>query len=107
MLVIGGPAGCESPSGWLSGATGSPCGERSGQLGGQLNLAAVCPRQGEFRTLLNYYTAQLAALGVEVCLNREATPVRPGRRFWAGGGGQRRPAQPGTALGCRHRRGTF
>ena len=74
LVIGGGPAGCESAIRLAQRGYSVTLWERSNKLGGQLNLAAVCPAKGEFGTLLNYYVAELSTLGVEVCLNREATP---------------------------------
>lgn len=102
LVIGGGPAGCESAIRLAQRGYRVTLWERSGQLGGQLNLAAVCPAKGEFRTLLNYYDAQLAALGVEVCLHREATPESVQAagfgRVVVANGGQPNPVQLSDAV---------
>lgn len=47
--------------------------ERSGELGGQLNLAARVPGKERFGRLLDYYRRQMELLRVEVRLNTQAT----------------------------------
>lgn len=46
--------------------------EKSGRLGGLLNVAAVPPHKGLYRKLVRSVATQLEALGVAVELNREA-----------------------------------
>ena len=48
--------------------------ERSGQVGGQLNLAKVIPGKEEFRGLVQYYERQIDRLGIDLRLDIEATP---------------------------------
>lgn len=101
LVIGGGPAGCESAIRLAQRGYSVTLWERSNKLGGQLNLAAVCPAKGEFGTLLNYYASELSALGVEVCLNREATPesVRAagfGRVVVANGGQPNQVQIPGA-----------
>ena len=47
--------------------------EKSGKVGGQLNLAAVPPRKDEILRAVAYYNAVLPGLGVQLHLNTEAT----------------------------------
>ncbi|MGN6160584.1 MAG: FAD-dependent oxidoreductase, partial [Marmoricola sp.] len=47
--------------------------EKSPHIGGQFRLAMQVPGKEDFTESLRYYTARLAALGVEVRLNTEAT----------------------------------
>ena len=47
--------------------------EKSGKIGGQLNLASVPPRKDEILRAVEYYNAVLPGLGVQVHLNTEAT----------------------------------
>ncbi|OAT85840.1 FAD-dependent oxidoreductase [Desulfotomaculum copahuensis] len=73
LVVGGGPAGMEAARVAAVRGHRVTLWEKSGRLGGQLNLAAVPPGRGEFKTLVGYLCGQLDRLGVEVCLNREAT----------------------------------
>lgn len=47
--------------------------EKAGKLGGQILLAAVPPRKSEILRAVAYYEKILPTLGVELCLNHEAT----------------------------------
>jgi 2,4-dienoyl-CoA reductase (NADPH2) len=47
--------------------------DKSGRIGGQLNLAKRVPGKQEFTETLRYYQIQLERLGVEVILNRQIT----------------------------------
>ena len=47
--------------------------EKTGKLGGQILLAAVPPRKSEILRAVEYYEKILPTLGVELCLNHEAT----------------------------------
>jgi 2,4-dienoyl-CoA reductase (NADPH2) len=47
--------------------------ERSGQLGGQFNLAKIIPGKEEYAHTIRYYTHQLAEYNVTVKLHTEAT----------------------------------
>lgn len=49
--------------------------ERSGEIGGQFNLAKVVPGKEEFFETLRYFGKQLKLSGVDVRLNKEATPA--------------------------------
>ena len=75
LLVIGGgPAGCEfSVRAAARGHHVTLC-EKSGRLGGQLNITAVVPAKYEFGALIKYYETMLAKLHVDVRLNTEVTP---------------------------------
>ena len=48
--------------------------ERSGQVGGQLNMARKIPGKEEFHGLISWYEAMLEEQGVEVMLGIEAEP---------------------------------
>jgi len=75
LVVGGGPAGMEAARlGALIGHDVTLW-EKDGKLGGQLNLAAVPPGKGEITRLVRYYSAELANLGVNVELGKEATPA--------------------------------
>jgi len=49
--------------------------EKSGTLGGQLNLAAIPPAREEFASLVRYLSGQISKLSVEVHLSEEVTPA--------------------------------
>ena len=49
--------------------------ERDGQLGGQLNMARVIPGKEEFHGLVAWFETMVAASGIDVKLNTEATPA--------------------------------
>ena len=73
VLVIGGGcAGCECAIRLAERGYAVTLWERSGALGGQLQLVAVCPAKEDFGRLIRYYENRLAALGVQVELNRTA-----------------------------------
>ena len=46
--------------------------DRASEIGGQLNMAKQIPGKEEFWGLVDYYRAQIAALGIDVRLNTEA-----------------------------------
>lgn len=48
--------------------------EKENVLGGQLRLAANVPDSSEMKNVVSYFETQLALLGVQVLLNKEATP---------------------------------
>lgn len=74
LVAGGGPAGCACAITLARRGYPVTLWEASGRLGGQLNLAAVCPAKGEFRCLIRYYQTELAQLGVQVQYNTTATP---------------------------------
>ena len=74
LVIGGGPAGCEAAIRLAQRGYRVALWEQSGRLGGQLNLAAVCPAKGEFAALVRYFASALRVQNVEVCLNRTATP---------------------------------
>jgi len=73
LVVGGGPAGLEAARVAALRGHRVTLWENSGALGGQLNLAAVPPGRGEFRSLIEYLAGQMDALGVRVRLGMEAT----------------------------------
>lgn len=73
LVIGGGPAGMEAARVAAVRGHRVTLWEKNDRLGGQLNLAAVPPGRGEFKTLVRYLSVQLVRLGVEICLNTEAT----------------------------------
>jgi 2,4-dienoyl-CoA reductase (NADPH2) len=75
IAVVGG-----GPAGLICAATAAERGhavtlfERDAQLGGQFNLAKVVPGKQEFAESVAYYAERLRRAGVNVQLNRAATP---------------------------------
>lgn len=70
VLVVGaGPAGLEAARVAAEMGHSVEIVEASGQIGGQFRLAGMQPRRGQILDLLNWYEAQLAALGVTLRLN--------------------------------------
>jgi 2,4-dienoyl-CoA reductase (NADPH2) len=75
IAVVGG-----GPAGLICAATAAERGhamtlfERDTQLGGQFNLAKVVPGKQEFAESVAYYAERLRRAGVNVVLNRAATP---------------------------------
>ena len=80
LVVGGGPAGCEFAYRAAERGHTVTLWEKADALGGQLELAAAPPAKGEFRNLPQFYRGILKKCGVQVELNREATPeaVREG-----------------------------
>ncbi len=73
LLVIGaGPAGCEFAIEAAKRGHQVTIWEKSGRLGGQVNLAAVPVAKGEFHTITDYYATMLRKLNVQLVLNCEA-----------------------------------
>ncbi|MED5408694.1 MAG: FAD-dependent oxidoreductase [Pseudomonadota bacterium] len=73
MLVVGGgPAGMEAAQAAAQKGHRVTLVERTGELGGQLGLAAGFTSKPEFGRLLNYYRNALARFAVDVILNTEA-----------------------------------
>lgn len=70
LVVGGGPAGLEAAVRAAQRGHFVTLWEKSGRLGGQLNLAQVLPVRYEFRSLLSYYEAMLRELEVTVVLNK-------------------------------------
>lgn len=73
LVIGGGPAGCEAALRLARRGYAVTLWEKSGTLGGQLRLAALCPAKQEFASLIAYYAAALAEVGVTICLNTAAT----------------------------------
>lgn len=73
LVVGGGPAGLEAARVAALRGHRVTLWEKAGVLGGQINLAAVPTGRGEFRSLIEYLTGQMDALGVSVRLGMEAT----------------------------------
>ncbi|MBI4336367.1 MAG: FAD-dependent oxidoreductase [Chloroflexi bacterium] len=73
VVVGGGPAGMEAARVAALRGHRVVLFERSGELGGQVNLAAKVPKRDDFGEIRRFFEAQLPKLGVEVCLRTEAT----------------------------------
>ena len=73
LVVGGGPAGLEAALTAARRGHRVTLWEKKARPGGQLHFAARPPGKSEFITLLHYYERALAAAGVEMTLNREAT----------------------------------
>ena len=74
LVVGGGVAGCEFASRAAQRGHEVTLWEKSGTLGGKLPLVSAPPAKSEFAELQKYYQALLANCGVQVVLNKEATP---------------------------------
>jgi 2,4-dienoyl-CoA reductase (NADPH2) len=75
LVVGGGPAGMEAAKVAAQIGHKVTLWEKDSKLGGLLNIAAVPPLKGEILSIPRYYTAQFKKLGVNVELNKEATPA--------------------------------
>jgi len=75
LIVGGGPAGMEAAR--VSALRGHEVVlyEKSGRLGGQLNLAVVPPYKEEMKNVALYLESQIRKLGVKVVLGKEVTPL--------------------------------
>lgn len=73
LVIGGGPAGMEAARVAASRGHQVRLMEKSGVLGGQVNLAAVPPAKETLGNLVKYLAVQLTKLGVDVKLNEEAT----------------------------------
>lgn len=73
LVIGGGPAGCEAALRLARRGYAVTLWEKSGALGGQLRLAALCPAKQEFASLIAYYSTALAEAGVTVSFHRTAT----------------------------------
>lgn len=98
-IVGGGPAGMEAARVLALRRFQPVVLERSGRLGGQLNLAGIPPTKERFCALVDYYRRQLELLRVEVRLNTEATPallraLKPDAVVIASGAVENRPDFP-------------
>lgn len=75
ILVVGaGPAGCEFAIRAADKGHKVTIWEMKDTVGGQLHLASAPPSKGEFQNLVHYFNAMLKKTGVEVVLNKKATP---------------------------------
>ncbi len=73
-VVGGGPAGLEAARVLALRGHRVTIFERSSRLGGQLLQGATIPGKGEFNNLINYMTAHMEKLKVNVKLDTRATP---------------------------------
>ena len=74
LVVGGGPAGMECALQAARRGHRVTIWEKTGRLGGQMALFSTLPARESFRELLDWYRRALPEAGVEICLNREATP---------------------------------
>ncbi len=111
LVIGGGPAGLEAARSCRIAGHRVVLHERSGRLGGQLNLIKLSPSRSDVADLLPFYEAEMVRLGVEVVLNSSldsraaidavgfdevvvatgATPRRDGFQAW-------RPGEPPTGM---------
>lgn len=75
-VVGGGPAGMEAARVAALRGHDVTLYEKTDHLGGQLGIAAVPPRKDEMNRATRWYERAVAAAGVTVLLNTEATPER-------------------------------
>jgi 2,4-dienoyl-CoA reductase-like NADH-dependent reductase (Old Yellow Enzyme family)/thioredoxin reductase len=74
LIAGGGPAGLEAARiAAVRGHDVTLC-ERSGKLGGQVNLASVAPFKQEISQVVGYLSREVEKAGVKVELNTEVTP---------------------------------
>ncbi len=73
LVIGGGPAGCEAALRLAHRGYAVSLWEKTGALGGQLRLAALCPAKQEFANLIDYYSVALEEAGVTVSFHRTAT----------------------------------
>jgi len=73
VVIGGGPAGCEAAR--MAAMRGHKVSliEKSGRIGGQIELAIIPPNKQNIEPLIKYYEKQLATNGVKVILNEQAT----------------------------------
>ena len=74
LVVGGGIAGLQAAIGLAKREFHVSLFEKEARLGGQLELAALPPGKGEFRSLLEFLIRQAGKSGVKVNLNSEVTP---------------------------------
>jgi 2,4-dienoyl-CoA reductase (NADPH2) len=72
-VVGGGPAGLSCATTAAERGHSVTLFEKSGQVGGQFNMAKKIPGKEEFYETIRYFNKQLGLLGVDVRLNAEAT----------------------------------
>lgn len=75
-VVGGGPAGMEAARVAALRGHDVTLYEKTDYLGGQLGIAAVPPRKDEMNRAIHWYERAVAAAGVNVVFNTEATPDR-------------------------------
>ncbi len=73
LVIGGGPAGMEAARVAAERGHKVTLWEKSGELGGQLKLAAVPPGREEFATFTEYLAGEIRRLGVKVELGKEAS----------------------------------
>lgn len=74
VVVVGaGPGGCEAARVLAMRGFKVTLLEKSNQIGGQINLAAVPPTKFRMNWIIEYYESNLKRLGVDIRLNQEAT----------------------------------
>ena len=76
MVVGGGPAGMEFALTAARRGHRVTLHERSGSLGGQVNLAKAPPGKAEFGNIIASMTGRMSRWGVTVCLNSDVTVER-------------------------------
>ena len=74
VVVGGGPGGMEAARVAAIKGHSVILYEKSGRLGGQVNILSKAPDRKEFSQATRYLETQICKLGVEVKLNTEATP---------------------------------
>ena len=74
VVIGGGPAGLEAARVLAERQFSVTLFEKSGMLGGQLNLANKPPHKEKINWLIEYFTHQMELLSVDVRLNTLATP---------------------------------
>lgn len=74
LVVGGGPAGMEAARAAALRGHHVTLWEKSGSLGGQLDLASSSPHKDEIASFKEFLVKELKRLGVKVVLNKEATP---------------------------------
>ncbi|MDP2719158.1 MAG: FAD-dependent oxidoreductase [Dehalococcoidia bacterium] len=100
MVVGGGPGGMEAAR--VAAARGHDVTlyEKTGRLGGQLNLAGATPYCDDWKYMIGYYQTMMKKLGVKVHLNSEVTAQQidkdhPDAVIVATGAKEVRPSVPG------------